>query len=171
MSSRLPPPMPEVADLEEQPMRGRRRVGAARRAAWRREEAERRALEQAQEVWRPWSAEPVHTVADVAPLRWLQHVLDATADPSASGATGAATDAEQQQGEQEQRPEALAGPEPRQQQGQHGQQRRAAQRAAAALEAAQVEEGSDADAEAQPGEAQLSELSNDSDAGERRPSK
>lgn len=69
--------------------------------------AEKRRLDSSQAAWKPWSSGPVFSVADVAPLRWLQHVVDAVQPPAAgaAGAQGAGRRRKQQrqaqQGEQQ----------------------------------------------------------------------
>ena len=53
-----------------------------------------------QAAWKPWSASAVHTVADVAPLRWLQHVVAAVPLP-AEQQQQAEQQAQQQQQQQQ----------------------------------------------------------------------
>ena len=65
VSERLPP-LPEPAEDG-----GRRRQSRTQR-----DQQARERLNSAQAAWRPWSNSAVYTVADVAPLRWMQHVMD-----------------------------------------------------------------------------------------------
>ena len=52
-----------------------------RRGRLRAEHQERKRLAEAQAVWQPWSAGLVFSVADVAPLRWLNHVVTGAEAP------------------------------------------------------------------------------------------
>ncbi|KAL4853586.1 Ankyrin repeat [Chlorella vulgaris] len=68
-SDRLPP-LPEGQPDEGGDVQRRR----GRQSRLQRELEDRRRLDASQAAWRPWSNSGVFSVADVAPLRWMNHV-------------------------------------------------------------------------------------------------
>ncbi|KAI3433354.1 hypothetical protein D9Q98_003172 [Chlorella vulgaris] len=68
-SDRLPP-LPEGQPDEGGDVQRRR----GRQSRLQRELEDRRRLDASQAAWRPWSNSSVFSVADVAPLRWMNHV-------------------------------------------------------------------------------------------------
>jgi hypothetical protein len=67
-SDRLPPLPTEDSDDAARRRRRQSRMQCELEA--------RQQLDAAQAAWQPWSSTAVFSVADVAPLRWMQHVVD-----------------------------------------------------------------------------------------------
>ena len=111
-SDRLPPlPPPPQQQWEGGGGEEGGRMGPRRRRMLQ-ELEQQRAHEAAQAAWQPWSSTAVYSVADVAPLRWLQHVMAGAPPPAPSPRREAAAGEGQQQQEDAGASEAAAGGEP-----------------------------------------------------------
>ncbi len=108
-SDKLPPLLPQPEQRH------------GRRGRLRAEHQERKRLAEAQAVWQPWSAGLVFSVADVAPLRWLNHVVTGAeapprqrrphGEPAAAGREGQQGQQHQHQHQHQQQPGAEGGAE------------------------------------------------------------